>query len=259
MRGQSAEANWALAVGPGQLIIDCDNKRNNPGIHEFERLQGCKPEEFIAPRVRTGSTGVHIYTNPGDRDFKNSRSAIAAGIDTRATNVGYALLPSGNGWYRWETSPDTPLPATPAWVDVTLRNDEINDIHGALTNGQPFIGFSEYGKVLLASACEAIEVASDGQKEHTLNSRSLIIGHYVGGGLLEYNTAVKELTDAGMRMANHDEQDKWTIKEVSKKVIRSIRDGMKSPWTERKKGSGPWKKLLDLLAKTYSAERISLS
>jgi hypothetical protein len=222
-------ANWALAVGDGQLIIDLDNKRNKPGIYQFERLQGCKPEEFTAPRVRTGSAGVHLYTNPGERDFKNSRSTIAPGIDTRASNVGYALLPSGDGWYRWETSPDTPLPATPAWVDVTLRSDEIKNIHGALTNGRPFIGFSEYGKILLASACEAIEFAPDGQQEHTLNSRSLIIGHYIAGGLLEHDATVEKLIATGMRMINYDEKDKWTTEEVSKKVKRAVRGGMKQP------------------------------
>jgi hypothetical protein len=222
-------ANWALAVGDGLLVIDLDNKRRPTGIQEFERLQGCKPEEFIAPRVRTGTAGVHLYTDPGDRDFKNSRGTIAPGIDTRASNVGYALLPSGNGWYRWETSPDTPLPATPVWVDVTLRNDEINEIHGALTNGRPFIGFSEYGEILLASACEAIEFAPNEQQEHTLNSRSLIIGHYIAGGLLEHDATVEKLIAAGMRMINYDEKDKWTTKEVSKKVKRAVRDGMKKP------------------------------
>jgi hypothetical protein len=132
-------ANWALAIGDGLLVIDCDNKRGSNGIHEFERLQGCKPEEFNAPRVRTGSAGVHVYTDPGTRDFKNSESVIAPGIDTRAANVGYALLPSGNGWYRWETSPDTPLPPTPAWAEAVLQTNDA-DIGIALVSSRPYSG-----------------------------------------------------------------------------------------------------------------------
>jgi hypothetical protein len=222
-------ANWALDIPGGLLVTDLDVKHGQNGIREFEKLQGCKPEEYAAPRVRTGSGGYHLYMDPTGRDFKNSVGKIASGIDTR-TNGGYVLLPSGNGWYRWETSPDTPRPPAPAWTEVALRINGAE--YGLLPEGRPYIGVSEYGNILLSSACEAIETAPDKTQEHTLNSRSYVIGHYVAGGLLEYGPTVEKLVAAGMRMINYDEKDKWTEQGrqgVRAKVIHAIRDGMKKP------------------------------
>jgi hypothetical protein len=86
-------ANWALAVPEGMLVVDLDVKRDNNGIREFERLQGCKPEDFVAPRVRTGTGGIHLYLDPNGHDYQNTRSRIAPGIDTRAAGAGYVVLP----------------------------------------------------------------------------------------------------------------------------------------------------------------------
>jgi hypothetical protein len=83
--------------------------------------------------------------------------------------------------------------------------------------------------MLLTSACEAIELAANGVQRTTLNSRSLIIGHYIAGGLLEYKPTVKELIAAGMQMFNYDKKKKWTFKQVTRTVIRAVRDGMKEP------------------------------
>jgi hypothetical protein len=58
-------------------------KYGKDGVKEFERLQGCKPDEFVAPRVITGTAGIHDYTDATGRDFKNSVEVIAPGIDTK--------------------------------------------------------------------------------------------------------------------------------------------------------------------------------
>src|SRR5207244_538928 len=100
-------ALWGRALPADTLVLDLDQKRGNNGIKEFEKLQSCKPEEFDAPRVATATGGNHIYTDASDREFKNSRSVIAPGIDTR-TDGGYVIIPSGDGSYRWLTNPDAP-------------------------------------------------------------------------------------------------------------------------------------------------------
>ena len=56
-------ALWGFAVPADIVVIDLDLKHGKNGIKEFVNLQGCKPEEFTAPRVATATGGNHIYTD----------------------------------------------------------------------------------------------------------------------------------------------------------------------------------------------------
>jgi hypothetical protein len=92
-----------------------------------------------------------------------------------------------------------------------------------------FQGFSPYGNALLASACDAIGRAPDGQQEGTLNDRSFQLGRYVGGGLLDRNPTVEALMMAGLQMTNFDKNREWTDKEILARVTRAVESGMKQP------------------------------
>jgi hypothetical protein len=116
-------ALWGLALPKEIVVIDLDMKHGKNGISEFEKLQGCKPEEFDAPRVRTGTGGVHLYTDATGRNFKNTADKIALGVDSK-TVKGYVIIPSGDGFYCWETDPDTPRPQTPEWAEAALDTGE---------------------------------------------------------------------------------------------------------------------------------------
>jgi hypothetical protein len=218
-------ALWARALPEDVLVLDLDRKHGLNGPKEFERLQGRKVEEFDAPRVVTGSGGIHIYTAATGRDFKNSVSLIAPGIDTK-TAGGYCLIPSGDGFYRWETSPDTPMPGAPAWAEVAIRREV--DL-GPCAEARPFMGWTPRGIFILKSACDAIADAPNGKQHVTLNHRSLIVGHYIAGGLLKYEPTVKRLIEAGNKMPNYDPRDKWTDKKVKAIVEKAVGDGMKKP------------------------------
>src|SRR5215467_11054438 len=54
-------ALWGRALEKDTVVIDLDTKHGKNGIREFERLEGCNPDQIGAPRVRTGSGGIHIY------------------------------------------------------------------------------------------------------------------------------------------------------------------------------------------------------
>jgi hypothetical protein len=218
---------WARALPPEIVLVDLDRKHGLNGVAEFERLQGCHPDQYVAPRVITGTGGIHIYTNAGGRDFKNSTSLIAPGIDTKVgTAPGFCMIPCGNEVYRWLTSPDTPMPETPQWVEVALRkNIEL----ASPAEARPYVGWSPLGDAILKRACEAIECAGNGQQRHILNSRSLIVGHYIAGGQLEYEPAKAALIAAGSRMVNYDKASKWTSKQITFTVMNAIRDGIKTP------------------------------
>jgi hypothetical protein len=81
----------------------------------------------------------------------------------------------------------------------------------------------------LDSACRAIEEAPNCKQELTLNHRSLIVGHYVAGGLLEYGVAIDTLVASGNKMVSYKEKEPWVYKDVRKKVVHAIQDGMQNP------------------------------
>ncbi len=218
-------AMWARALPADVLLIDLDRKHEGQdGVAAFTQLQGCHPDQFEAPRVRTKSGGVHVYTGTAGRDFKNSngktKSGIALGIDSK-TLGGYCVIPSGDGLYRWQTHPDTPLPAAPAWTEKTLRQQP--KAPKPTAEVKPYQGHSPFGDAILENACKAIREAPDGAKRDTFNHRSLIVGHYVGGGLLKYDDACEQL------MAAAREQGGWDENELKKWVARAVTDGMRQP------------------------------
>jgi hypothetical protein len=219
-------AVWGRALPPEEVILDLDMKYGKNGKREFERLQGCKPEEFAAPRVATPTGGTHIYTDPGDRDYKGVVDKIAIGIDTR-TSGNLVLIPSGpQAGYRWLSDPNTPRPPTPAWADTALRR---NTNLEAMAEARPFQGVSPYGDAMLASACYAIKTAPGGSQEPTLNDRSFQMGRFIGGGILKYEDTIEALKTAGLQMVDYDPAWEWTEKEIDKKVTRAVEAGMGQP------------------------------
>jgi hypothetical protein len=172
---------------------------------------------------------MHIYTDATGRDFINSESKIATGVDTRALG-GYAIVPSGpQSGYRWLSDPDTPLPPAPAWVDVTQRPTSNFE---SIANGQSYQGPSPFGNFMLDRACNAIRTAPDGKQERTLNGQSFLMGRYVGGGLLEREPAIAALVMVGLKMVDYDEKDEWTEKEIQDKVEHAVDAGMLKPWDD---------------------------
>jgi hypothetical protein len=238
-------ALWAYALPEGIAVIDLHMKRHNNGIREFENLQHCKPDEFEAPRVRTASGGMHLYTNANGQDFKNSVSKIAPGIDTRSLG-GYVIIPSGpDSGYRWLSDPNTPAPHTPEWVEVVLRRPSSFESN---CEPRPFQGFSVFGDTMLASACDAITMAADGTQEKTLNDRSYQIGRYVGGGLLERDATVDTLVRAGVRMKDYDPAWEWTEEEVRFKIERAVDAGKLKPLDDGTEADRRAQELMDRLS-----------
>jgi len=191
-------ALWGRALPNDEVVLDLDMKHGKNGIREFEKLQGCKPEEFEAPRVATATGGNHIYTKSAGRDFKNTVDQIAPGVDTK-TDGGYVIIPSGNGSYRWLTDPDTPKPPTPQWAEVALRSNENNqqraksDGAGVGSNGAWPEGF---GNNELEKACEGICNAGKGRRDKACQDHALWIGHLAGGGAIDIEVARAALLQA---------------------------------------------------------------
>lgn len=131
---QSTPYNLGIATD-GMLVVDIDG-RNNPwlstlGERAYE-LMGC-------PIVRTPSGGSHRYfKQPAGRTFRNTTSAIAPRVDTRA-NGGYVVAPpsflESGGGYQWmpEFELVSNLNEPPKWL-IDLLDDDKPDRPAVITH-----------------------------------------------------------------------------------------------------------------------------
>jgi hypothetical protein len=211
-------ALWGFAVPKDTVIVDLDMKHGKNGKLEFEKLQGCKPEEFAAPRVITGTGGVHLYTDPTGRDFKNTADLIALGVDTK-TDGGYVILPSGDGFYRWATDPDTPKPPTPQWAEKALRQHEESKTNGGGTSSH-YEWPPGFGQEKLNYFCKLVREATDGHYDET-RKKVFKFGKWAGGGAIDINVALEALEKAARECK--------APPDYPKNVRRAFLNGVKQP------------------------------
>jgi hypothetical protein len=232
---------WGHALDADTVVIDLDIKRGKNGFARFEERQGCKADEFEAPKVATSSGGRHLYMRTEGREYKNTRDAIALGIDTRSLG-GYVIIPSGpNSGYRWLTDPQSAAPPAPEWTETALRQEP-----GPGSNLDGPVEFqcsNPYGRSILQSACEAIADAPDGKQEITLNDRSYQIGRYVAGGLLDQVSTTQALIMSGLKMVDYDPTNEWTERQITKKVEAAIKAGKLKPLD----GEEPFRATVELM------------
>jgi hypothetical protein len=190
---QHPGALWGLAVPKDTVVIDLDMKHGKNGKLEFAKLQGCDPEEFDAPRVITGTGGIHLYTDATGRDFKNTADMIALGVDTK-TEGGYVILPSGDGFYRWDTDPDTLKPPTPQWAELVLRQRDEFKGNGAGISDD-FEWPPGFGEDKLHWFCKLVREAQEGHWDET-RRKVFKFGRWAGGGAIDIDIALKALEQA---------------------------------------------------------------
>lgn len=112
------DANIGTPTGRGTrlLVLDADGERGRRALADLGY-----PED--APRVRTGSGGMHVHLSyPEGEEVRNSASKLAPGLDVRGEG-GYVLLPpsrNAGGPYVWEVERNGHLPECPSWLPILL-------------------------------------------------------------------------------------------------------------------------------------------
>jgi hypothetical protein len=96
-----------------------------------------------------------MYSSANGRDFKNSKSLIASGIDTK-TEVGYVMIPTGNDVYRWEVGPEAEMLPAPSWTEIAVWH-RTDGIGGDAAGGEAraYQGKTVYGDWVLAPPRQA--------------------------------------------------------------------------------------------------------
>ncbi|WP_316977275.1 DUF3987 domain-containing protein [Shumkonia mesophila] len=241
-------ANVGLVTGTvsNLVVVDMDGKA---GGESYLRLVP-KDDSPKGPGVRTGN-GAHLYFRHPGRGLKNFVKRHP-GLDARADG-GYVVAPpsrhvSGREYaFAKDRGIDLPLPEIPA-VILALFNQKEQDqpqppqgpaaAPEARVSVKPSGDLIRYAESALASECSIVENAEMGAQENTLCTAALKIGGYVGAGLLDFNTALDALVDAGLKMQNMPGRDPWTKADVLKKAGDKVRAGMLRPrWGARPDGA----------------------
>lgn len=225
----SRDTNVGIATGAvsGLLVLDLDSEE---AVAEAEALG--LPDTLT---VRTGK-GLHAYfQHPGGK--VGNRAGIKPGWDIRGDG-GYvvgpgSLHPSGKR-YEWQHPPGLfGLAPVPNWLASLLEAPAESKAKQPVQPSRPLPASSSdsprYVLAALEGECEAIRQAPQGAQESTLNAAALKMGHYVGGGVLAFDTARNRLLSAALSMPSYDSRNPWTHDALSGKIDRALRDGEAQP------------------------------
>jgi hypothetical protein len=175
--------------------------------------------------VHTPSGGLHVYFNPGQREFRNSASKLGVGLDVRGER-GLVIVPGDWGGYQWDpfyNLMSIPLAPAPNWLTPPEP-----ERHAPPVRPERSPGLSAYGDAALDSAVNRIIAAPRGEQHSTLLREAFSLGTLAGVGL-PAEFARKVLKWAGARMVSHDPQRPWRETEINRAVDDGFNAGMRQP------------------------------
>jgi hypothetical protein len=220
-------ANVGAATGHLFDVWDIDLPEPAAGELITELLGG-----VMAPTVRTGSGGTHVFVAPTG---SGNRSKFLPGCDWRGAG-GYVVLPpsrhlSGQT-YQWLITPRRAggfPPAPPALAEALSRVDSprVGEPMGRATAGERLqVGSSRYAATAVGEECVLVAAAVPGQRNHTLNTAAYNLGQLVGAGLLAHAAAEAALTDAAARAG-------LGKREAARTIASGLTAGARNPRTVR--------------------------
>jgi hypothetical protein len=214
---QWPDANIGIVTGEasGFFVVETDTAQGHgEGVDGAAELAKLEAKHGTLPATREAispSGSVHRYFKHPGFKIKNSASLIAAGIDVRADGgmvVGPPSVKLGKGVYSWRN--DLPIADAPAWLLDRIVAGKVRPL--------PELSISERAAALVADRragnrakashrdgyieaalhgeYEEVAQASKGQRNSQLNTSSLKLGHYVGGGVLDETTVIDKMMAA---------------------------------------------------------------
>lgn len=118
------KANIGVACGQPSGIVVIDLDPRNGSDESIAKLAAKKQTFTPTVTAKTANGGTHFYY-AFEPSLKNSKSALAAGVDIKTTG-GYVVAPpsilDGGRRYAWQNSPlGEFLPRLPRWVTEALK------------------------------------------------------------------------------------------------------------------------------------------
>jgi hypothetical protein len=214
---QWPDANIGIVTGEasGFFVVETDTADGHgEGVDGAAELAKLEAKHGALPATREAispSGSVHRYFKHPGFKIKNSASLIGAGIDVRGDGgmvVGPPSVKLGKGVYSWRNG--LPIVDAPPWmldriVAGKVRPEPELSIsqRAAALVVDPHPGYgaeSSHGDGYIEAALhgeyDEVARASKGQRNSQLNTSSLKLGHYVGGGVLDEKLVIDEMMAA---------------------------------------------------------------
>jgi len=198
-----SEGNVGVVAGAvsGIVVVDVDGPEGERTLAERE-----------VPRTVTTLTskGRHLwFAHPGG--VVKNRTRFLPGLDLRGDG-GYVLVPpsvhpSGHVYTFAEglSLGEVEIAPLPTWVmQATQRPLPRNDSEAG--------GSTSYGMAALKAETVAIQAASEGTRNDTLNTAAFLIGQLVGGGVLDRTRAEVQLVSAGLAAGLDSVETRRTVR-----------------------------------------------
>jgi hypothetical protein len=183
------QANLGLATGICFDALDIDG---HAGLAALRQLQQAAGPWLPGPLVATGGGGWHHWFAPTGLGNRPPRGLDH--VDWRGKG-GCVLVPPSRhlsgGTYRWLIGLDqAPLPEVPAALRQLLdpnppTTSGLADPAGPADPTRPPAPGHPYGRRVLAAELAALDRATPGHRNHTLNRCAFKVYRYVAGGVLD--------------------------------------------------------------------------
>jgi len=184
-----------------------------------------QPIPFDTYTVRTPSGGLHLYfRSPEAGGFRNTSGKLGWRIDTRAAG-GYVVAAGSvrpEGAYTVTNA--APIAPLPAWLARALTPPAPPPPAPPIT--LPVGRISHYVRAVVADECRTVATAPVGRRHSSLLRAARILGEFVGGGVLELETARAALRQAA---AGHIGIENCTAREVERTIHDGLAFGQKRP------------------------------
>lgn len=154
-------SNVGIVTGDGIVVLDVDVKNGTDGRASLRDMPPL-PATFT---VRTPSGGLHYYFRT-DREFGNSASKLAPGIDVRGRGGQVVAPGSVIDGKRYEIEKDVPLAELPSWLAERFSASPARDVAAGTVIGDLDTPEAiNLARAMLAKAAPAIE--GQGGNSHT--------------------------------------------------------------------------------------------
>lgn len=186
------------------VVLDPDRHPGAPdGVAAFDALAERYPELKQAPYVETPQGRHHYYRQPNP-PLGNSQGKLPAGINVRGVG-GYVIapgciLPDGRGWVLHAGNGELPLPLAVAdMIHSVSTSEDHSDAYDFDDISYPDDARrAAYLKAACRNAFDKLASTPIGNRNNTLNTQALKLGHFVGAGLLIEQEVIHLLTEAAI-------------------------------------------------------------
>lgn len=214
-------ANLGLRTGAKSGLIVIDNDQARKGVSGYT-----PPPTGLWVITPTGGTHSHYRYDPSKCVIRNSVSVLAIHVDVRGEGgqvvVPPSIHPETGTPYRWG---GTGEPGTLDDATLAILNGDSGAaaIQLDMTLGAPAPAEARgYAATALVREAAAVRVASEGTRNHTLNTAAFNLGQLVASGELDQAQVEAELSNAASIAGLGESEARSTI-------ASGLKGGAKSP------------------------------